>query len=185
MFLNGCGVFPFASYIHGLTWCSSPLKQAITVFSLSFSCGFPMFLSSPPSPHPFTTFVHSPFTLAFTIFFLSSFLSTKKTLSLHSPLPMKHDKLSQHCVHWKGKWEYREECYRALEMLFCFRFLRCAVDVGVEQPLMSCLGWIACPGMRRNMSSLTASAVPRDREDITSLFSWDSSLRLHSRAQTC
>lgn len=87
MFLNGCGVFPFASYIRGLTWCSSPLKQAITVLSLSFSCGFPMFLSSPPSLHPFTIFVHSPFTLAFTVFsFLPSCQPKRLFLFIHLSL---------------------------------------------------------------------------------------------------
>lgn len=75
------------------------------------------FLRAPPCnlcPFSFHSCLHT--------FFLSSFFSTKKTLSLHSPLPIKQCKLSQHYVHWKGKWEYREECYRALEMLFCFRF---------------------------------------------------------------
>lgn len=69
-------------FLINVVWLrSSPLKQAITVCSLSFSGGFPMFWSSSSSLHPLQSLsiLLSLLPAHFFPFFL--FLSTKKTFS--------------------------------------------------------------------------------------------------------
>lgn len=187
MFLNGCGVFPFASSTHGLTWCSFPLKQAITWFFSFLFWWFPYvlvisFLPAPPCnlwPFFFHSCLHS--------FFLSSFLSTKKTLSLHLPLPVKHSKaLSALCP-------LKEE------MRIQGRVLQSTGDAVLLQVLALCLqrgGWAASDelleldclsrhGEEHYQSSLTASTVPLwQRRRHISLLGF-TSLWLRSRAQAC
>lgn len=69
-------------FLINVVWLhSSPLKQAITICSLSFSGGFPMFWSSSSSLHPSCNLCPFSFRFCLHTFFPSSFLSTKKTFS--------------------------------------------------------------------------------------------------------